>query len=266
MNRIRKRPVSTHVLAICCALPHLLASDQGNGKHAVVLAISEVRGIVERACARHDVLDACAGRDLGTVITVLGAHGLTQGQIADLTGIPQGRLSEYVCRKREPKGAKTFEDFANGLDLPLAARRALGLAAEPSGSAGISLAHSQAPDLDAGLEYPGTPAQAAGNVSMLWRAEAPRVSRTGLLQEEVPHQFGIHGVLEEQHHVMTRIHEEVSARMPHPGESRLLQLRPGVPVIDVWHTSIDQDGEPYELTRFVMRGDMTGLVYDVPVE
>ena len=89
---------------------------------------------------------------------------------------------------------------------------------------------------------------------------------TGLLQEEVPHQFGIHGVLEEQHHEMTRIHEEISARMPHPEESRLLRLRPGVPVIDVWHTSIDQDGAPYELTRFVLRGDMTGLVYDVPVE
>jgi hypothetical protein len=26
-------------------------------------------------------------------------------------------------------------------------------------------------DLDVGLEYPGTPAQAAGNVSMLWRAD-----------------------------------------------------------------------------------------------
>ena len=89
---------------------------------------------------------------------------------------------------------------------------------------------------------------------------------TGLLQAEVPHQFGIHGVLEDQKHVMTRIHEEVSARMPHPDESRLLQLRPGVPVLDVWHTSIDQDGEPYELTRFVMRGDMTGLLYDAPVE
>jgi drug/metabolite transporter (DMT)-like permease len=37
-----------------------------------------------------------------------------------------------------------------------------------------------------------------------------------------------------------------------------------VPVLDVWHTSIDQNGEPYELTRFVMRGDMTGLLYDVP--
>lgn len=89
---------------------------------------------------------------------------------------------------------------------------------------------------------------------------------TGLLQEEVPHQFGIHGVLEEQHHVMTRMREEVTARMPTPEENRLLRLQAGVPVLDVWHTSIDQDGEPYELTRFVMRGDMTGLVYDVPIE
>jgi GntR family transcriptional regulator len=86
---------------------------------------------------------------------------------------------------------------------------------------------------------------------------------TGLLQDEVPHQFGI---LEDQHHVMTRIREEVSTRMPRPEESRLLRLRPGVPVLDVWHTSLDQDGQPYELTRFVMRGDMTGLLYDVPVE
>ena len=82
----------------------------------------------------------------------------------------------------------------------------------------------------------------------------------------MPYQFGIHGILEERHDVMTRIREEVSARMPKPEESRLLRLRPGVPVLDVWHTSIDQDGEPYELTRFVMRGDMTGLLYDVPVE
>jgi GntR family transcriptional regulator len=92
------------------------------------------------------------------------------------------------------------------------------------------------------------------------------VRGTGLLHAEVPHQLGIHGVLEQQHHVMTRIREEVSARMPRPDEIVALRLRPGVPVLDVWHASIDQDGQPYELTRFVMRGDMTGLLYDVPVE
>ena len=54
--------------------------------------------------------------------------------------------------------------------------------------------------------------------------------------------------------------------MPRPEETRLLHLRPGAPVLDVWHTSIDEKGEPYELTRFVMHGDMIRLVYDVPVE
>jgi GntR family transcriptional regulator len=89
---------------------------------------------------------------------------------------------------------------------------------------------------------------------------------TGLLQDEVPRQYGIHGVLEDQHHVMTRIREEVSTRMPRPDEVAAPHLRPGVPVLDVWHASIGQDGQPYELTQFVMRGDMTGLLYDVPVE
>jgi GntR family transcriptional regulator len=56
----------------------------------------------------------------------------------------------------------------------------------------------------------------------------------GLLQDQVPHQFGIHGVLEERQHIMTRIHEEVSTRMPRPEESRALHLRSGVPVLDVW--------------------------------
>lgn len=90
------------------------------------------------------------------------------------------------------------------------------------------------------------------------------LSDAGLLRDEVPHQFGIHGILEEQHHTMTRIREEVGTRMPKPEETRLLRLRPGVPVLDVWHTSIDQDGQPYELTRFVMLGAITGLMYDVP--
>jgi GntR family transcriptional regulator len=34
----------------------------------------------------------------------------------------------------------------------------------------------------------------------------------------------------------------------------------------VTHTSVDQDGEPYEVTRFVMRADMNGLHYNAPVE
>lgn len=89
---------------------------------------------------------------------------------------------------------------------------------------------------------------------------------TGLLEEEVPHRYGIHGVFEDRGHTMTRIVEEVTARMPRPEERQHLRLPPGVPVLDVLHTSVDQDGEPYELTRFVLRADMTALRYDAPVE
>ena len=150
----------------------------------MALAISEVRGIVERACARQDVLDACAKRDLGMVIALLKEHGITQGMIAELTGTPQGRLSEWKTRKREPSATSTFESFADGLGMPPAARRALGL--DPAAPAGPELAVApfpQAPKLDIGLEYPGTPEQAAGNVSVLWQADLTdqRVLERGLI-------------------------------------------------------------------------------------
>ena len=93
-----------------------------------------VREVVERVCTRQDVLDACKRRDLGAVITALCAHGVTQGQLSVLTGIPQGRLSEYKTGKRSPTATSTFEAFADGLGMPAAARRALGLAAEAAGS------------------------------------------------------------------------------------------------------------------------------------
>ena len=68
----------------------------------MALGIFEVREIVERVFAQQDVLDACARRDLGRVIMILGAQGLTQGRISELTGISQGRLSEWAGRKRKP--------------------------------------------------------------------------------------------------------------------------------------------------------------------
>jgi len=55
----------------------------------VVLPISEVRRIADRVCARQDVLDACAERDLGYVIAFFEKNGLTQGQMASLTGLHQ---------------------------------------------------------------------------------------------------------------------------------------------------------------------------------
>jgi GntR family transcriptional regulator len=89
---------------------------------------------------------------------------------------------------------------------------------------------------------------------------------TSLQEPEVDHPYGIHGIFEDRGHVMTRQQESVSARMPKTDEVRHLQLPSGVPVIDVLHTSIDQDSNPYELTRFVMRADLTGLYYDMAVD
>jgi GntR family transcriptional regulator len=88
---------------------------------------------------------------------------------------------------------------------------------------------------------------------------------TGLLEEEIPHPYGIHGILEDRGHVMARYTETIKARPAAADEEEHLRLRPGIWVLDVWHTSYDQDNVPYELTRFVMRADMTGLDFTMTV-
>jgi len=146
----------------------------------VVLPISEVRRIVERVCARQDVFDACAKRDLGYVIGVLNASGLTQEQIASLTGLHQNRLSNYKTGKHEPKEISVFAAFADGLGLPPAARQALGLDTAPPTAAGLSVPQPRpASAAEISLEYPATPAQAAGNVTSLWQAD---LADEGILQ------------------------------------------------------------------------------------
>jgi hypothetical protein len=138
----------------------------------VVLAISEVRSIVERVCARQDVIDACARRDLGFVIEVLNDDGITQDQIGALTGLPQGRLSEYRTHTRKPKDLSVFRRFADGLGMPPAARRALGLDVSLPDAAGVGVPQPRpAPLAEISPEYPGTAAEAAGNVAVLWRAD-----------------------------------------------------------------------------------------------
>lgn len=108
--------------------------------------IPGIREVVERAFTRKDVLEACKRRDLGAVITLLCAHGVTQGQLSVLTGIPQGRLSEYKTRKRMPTATSTFEAFADGLGMPPAARRALGLDPEAAGSSPPDRVGERSPD------------------------------------------------------------------------------------------------------------------------
>jgi transcriptional regulator with XRE-family HTH domain len=140
----------------------------------MALALSEVRAVVQQVCARPDVLHACRQQDLGFVVEALGNHRpkVTQGQIAALTGISQGRLSEYVNHKRRPQKATLIRDFADGLDMPAAARKALGLLAERSATSGAGLvpAMREPPD-DTGLAYPDAPEDATAKVIRLWQAD-----------------------------------------------------------------------------------------------
>jgi GntR family transcriptional regulator len=66
-------------------------------------------------------------------------------------------------------------------------------------------------------------------------------------------------------HRISEAREEISARMPRPEETLALAIPPGVPVIQVLHTSIDQDGQPFEVTRFIMRADLNCLDYRIPI-
>ena len=137
----------------------------------MVLNVSDVRAIVTKVCARPDVLDACRRGDLGTVIGVLGKHKVTQGAISSLTGISQGRLSEYKTGTRKPQASTTYRDFADGLGMPSAARTALGLDPEQPASPLAGRKAPGAPVLDVGLAYPDTPVEAADTLTLLWRSD-----------------------------------------------------------------------------------------------
>jgi len=122
-----------------------LSHSLGKGRErqqAVALDDSRVREIIGRVFARREVPAACRRRDLGEVIRVLGAHGVTQGKIAELTGLSQGRLSEWAGGKRAPRATSTFESFADGLVLPADARQALGLAPKPGTPVTAAPGHS----------------------------------------------------------------------------------------------------------------------------
>lgn len=106
----------------------LHAGLQGDRTHAMAMDLEGVRQTVERVFARQDMDEACRRRDLGDVIGILGKYGITQGQMAAITGIQQGRLSEFKNHLRVPT-LNTIETFADGVGMPERARRAFGLSA-----------------------------------------------------------------------------------------------------------------------------------------
>jgi GntR family transcriptional regulator len=76
----------------------------------------------------------------------------------------------------------------------------------------------------------------------------------------------IYARFEEIGYPIVRIREEISGRMPTPDETAGLSIPPGVPVLEVLHTSFDDKDQAFEVTRFVLRADLNGLDYSMPVE
>ena len=75
---------------------------------------------------------------------------------------------------------------------------------------------------------------------------------------------GIYARLEEQGHTLARFTEDVSARMPTPEETKVLGLRPGVPVFHLVRTAYDLDGRAVEVCDTVMAADAYQLSYELP--
>ncbi len=86
------------------------------------------------------------------------------------------------------------------------------------------------------------------------------------LEREVPAAGGIYAALEALGHRLARIDEVATARMPLPEEAMALVLSPGVPVIDLRHTSYDQDGRAVEVTHSVLSADRNALTIHLPVD
>ncbi|RKR92354.1 helix-turn-helix protein [Micromonospora pisi] len=71
--------------------------------------------------------------------------------------------------------------------------------------------------------------------------------------------------LERAGHRLARVREEVSARLPTPQEAAEVGAPVGVPILEVLHTSYDADDQPFEVTRFLIRSDLSMLDYQLPV-
>lgn len=86
------------------------------------------------------------------------------------------------------------------------------------------------------------------------------------LEEAVPGPGGIYAAFEHLGHRLTRMLEEVQARMPRSDEAERLNASPGTPVLDVLHVSYDQDETPMDVSHFILRGDENVLTYELPTD
>jgi transcriptional regulator with XRE-family HTH domain len=85
----------------------------------------------------ESVQTALRARDAGGILRVAQRYaGASQHRIANLVGIPQGRISEILKGTRRVAALDVFERIADGLGMPDHARFTLGLAPSRAGKVG----------------------------------------------------------------------------------------------------------------------------------
>jgi transcriptional regulator with XRE-family HTH domain len=91
-----------------------------------------IRDKLARVFARQDAYEACKRQDVGAFVRICMANGITQGQLAAMTGMAQSTLSNYARGKNDAKWASTLERLADGLGMPPRLRQAMGLTGDTS--------------------------------------------------------------------------------------------------------------------------------------
>nr|BFE84231.1 hypothetical protein GCM10020093_068320 [Planobispora longispora] len=78
---------------------------------------------------RPDMLAALRARDIGRVFHLVRQYaGVSQTAIGSMIGMSQGKVSGIMSGSQQVTALEVFERIADGLDMPDAARLALGLA------------------------------------------------------------------------------------------------------------------------------------------
>jgi GntR family transcriptional regulator len=89
----------------------------------------------------------------------------------------------------------------------------------------------------------------------------PEIVEGTAIKEQSTGPGGSYARLEENGYVLTKFHEEISARMPNPDEVRQLRLPPGTPVINVIRVAMTKDG-PIEVFSSIMNATSAVFVYE----
>jgi GntR family transcriptional regulator len=90
----------------------------------------------------------------------------------------------------------------------------------------------------------------------LWVAEGTRLESPEALPE------GPDNLIERLGHQFARGIEVLRARMPTPGEVRLLELEPGVPVVRMLHIDYDPDGRALQVADDLFAGDRHEFAFE----